>query len=194
MVFDGRLPSNTPCGTSQSGVPSALTSLGGLAEGQRLGLGEDVGHQHVVMPAERVQGLGEGDEVAGDEPRALVDQLVEGVLAVGAGLAPVDRPGVVVHRRAVERDVLAVALHGELLEIGGKALAGTARRAARATVWAPKKLLYQTASRPISTGRLRSNGAVRKCSSISWKPPSMARKLSGPMASMVESPMAESIE
>ena len=25
MVFDGRLPSNTRCGTSQSGVPSALT-------------------------------------------------------------------------------------------------------------------------------------------------------------------------
>ena len=99
MVFDGRLPSNSRCGTSQSGVPSALTCFGGLAEGQRLGLGEDIGQQHVVMPAERVQGPGEGDEIAGDEPRALMDQLIEGMLAVGARLAPVDRPGVVVHAR-----------------------------------------------------------------------------------------------
>ena len=46
----------------------------------------------------------------------------------------------------------------------------------------------------MSTGRFRSNGAVRKCSSIWWKPSSIARKLSGPMASMVERPIAESIE
>jgi len=31
--------------------------LGGLAEGECLGLGEDVGHQHVVVAAERVQRL-----------------------------------------------------------------------------------------------------------------------------------------
>ena len=72
--------------------------LGRLAEGERLGLREDVRHQHVVMAAERVERFDEGDEVAGDQPRALVDQLVEGVLAVGAGLAPVDRAGVVVDR------------------------------------------------------------------------------------------------
>ena len=46
----------------------------------------------------------------------------------------------------------------------------------------------------MSTGRFRSNGAERKCSSIAWKPPSIARKLSGPIAIIVESPMAESIE
>ena len=57
----------------------------GLAEGQRLGLGEDIGQQHVVMLAERVQGPAEGDEVAGNEPRALMDQLIEGMLAVGPG-------------------------------------------------------------------------------------------------------------
>ena len=78
-----------------------MTCLGGLAEGQRLRLGEDVGEQHVVMLAERVEGLGEGDEVARDEPRPLMDQLIEGVLAVGARLAPVDRPGVVVDGDAV---------------------------------------------------------------------------------------------
>ena len=38
----------------------------------------------------RVGGVGHGDEVGGDEPGALVDELVEGVLAVGAGLAPED--------------------------------------------------------------------------------------------------------
>ena len=75
-----------------------LHLLGGLAEGQRLGLGEDIGQQHIVMAAQRVQGLGEADEVAGDQPRALMDQLVEGMLAVGARLAPVDRAGVVVDR------------------------------------------------------------------------------------------------
>ena len=56
----GRLPSNTRMGTSQSGEPSAATCFGGLAEGQRLGLGEDVGHQQIVLPAERAQRLAEG--------------------------------------------------------------------------------------------------------------------------------------
>ena len=62
------------------------------------------------------------------------------------------------------------------------------------TVSAPKKLLYQTVKSPISIGMLRSGGAVRKCSSIAWKPASIERKFSGPTAIMVESPMAESIE
>ena len=44
------------------------------------------------------------------------------------------------------------------------------------------------------TGMLRSNGAVRKCSSIAWKPASIARKLLGPIAIIVERPIAESIE
>jgi hypothetical protein len=46
----------------------------------------------------------------------------------------------------------------------------------------------------MSTGRFRSKGVVRKCSSIAWKPASIARNGEGPMATMVESPMAESIE
>ena len=103
-------------------MPSALTSLRRLAERQRLGLGEDVRQQHVVMPAQRVEGLGERDEVAGNQPRALMDQLVERVLAVGARLAPVDRAGLVVDLRAVERDVFAVALHRQLLQIGRETL------------------------------------------------------------------------
>jgi hypothetical protein len=57
-----------------------------------------------------------------------------------------------------------------------------------------KKLLYQTVRRPINTGRFRSNGAVRKCSSIAWNPPSISPKYFGPIAIIVESPIAESIE
>ena len=49
-----------------------LHLLGGLAERERLGLREDVGEQQVVVAAARIQRLGEGDEVAGDQPRALV--------------------------------------------------------------------------------------------------------------------------
>src|ERR1700751_1349291 len=51
-----------------------------------------------------------------------MDQLIERVLTIGPGLTPVDRAGVVVGPNAVERDVLAVALHGQLLEVGGEAL------------------------------------------------------------------------
>lgn len=41
----------------------------------------------------------------------LVDELVEGVLSVGPGLAPHDWSGVVVHTGAVFGDVLPVRLH-----------------------------------------------------------------------------------
>src|SRR5262249_47482863 len=64
-----------------------LHLLGRLAEGQRLALGKDVRQQHVVMPAERIERLGERDEVAGDEPRPLMDQLIKRMLAVGSRLA-----------------------------------------------------------------------------------------------------------
>src|SRR6185312_11265550 len=52
----------------------------------------------------------------------LVQQLVEAVLAVGPGLAPVDRAGVVVDVGAVEGHVLAVRLHRQLLQVGGEAV------------------------------------------------------------------------
>ena len=45
---------------------------------------------------EVVVGLGRSNEVAGHEAGSLVDELVEGVLPVGAGLAPDNRPGGVV--------------------------------------------------------------------------------------------------
>ena len=100
-MFDGRLPSNTRCGTSHSGVPFVAHLLGGLAEGQRLALGEHVGSEQVVMRCpQRVERVGEADEVDRDELGALVDQLVEAVLPVGARLAPVDRAGGVVDSRS----------------------------------------------------------------------------------------------
>ena len=90
-MFEGRLPSKRPV-RGEPGRRAFGLDLGRrLAEGQGLGLGEDVGHQQVVMPAQRVERLREADEVAGDKLGALVDQLVEGMLSVGARLAPVDR-------------------------------------------------------------------------------------------------------
>ena len=62
------------------------------------------------------------------------------------------------------------------------------------TVSAPKKSPYHTASSPMSTGRLLSSGAVRKCSSTTRKPASISANPSGPIATMVDRPMAESIE
>ena len=44
------------------------------------------------------------------------------------------------------------------------------------------------------TGRFRSNGAARKCSSIARKPASMSRNASGPTAIIVDRPIAESME
>ena len=60
----------------------------------------------------------EGDEVRRHEPGALVDELVEGVLPVGAGLAPEHLAGVVADGGAVPAHALAVGLHRELLEVG----------------------------------------------------------------------------
>ena len=66
----------------------------------------------------RVGGIGEGNEIGRDHHGALVQQLVEGVLTVGAGLAPEDLTGVGGHGAAVPADMLAVGLHGELLQVG----------------------------------------------------------------------------
>src|SRR6516162_4952222 len=96
--------------------------VGGLAEGQCLRLRKYIGDQHVVVPTQRVDRPDESDEIAGYETRALMDQLIERMLAVSTRLSPKDRPGVVVDLHAIEHDVLAVALHGELLEIRRKPL------------------------------------------------------------------------
>ena len=122
ITFVGRLPSNTRCGTTVVGRSLGPHLLLGLAERERLGLREDVRHEDVVVVAERVQRLAEPDEVDRDELRALVDELVEAVLAVRPGLAPEDGARLVVDGAPVERDVLAVRLHRQLLEVRGEAL------------------------------------------------------------------------
>ena len=100
--------------------------VGGLAERQRLRLGEEVGQEQLVhvraLPIlggidERVGGARDRDEVGRHQPRALVDQLVEGVLPVGAGLAPPHLAGARGDRAAVRAHALAVRLHRQLLEV-----------------------------------------------------------------------------
>src|SRR5262249_21138551 len=81
-----------------------------------------VRQQHIVMAAEPIERMRERNEVARDEARSLMDQLIERVLAIGSRLAPIDRTGLMVHRRPGERHMLAVALHRQLLEIARKAL------------------------------------------------------------------------
>jgi hypothetical protein len=74
------------------------------------------------MIAERVVRFDADEEIRRHQPRALVQQLIEGMLAVGARLAPDDRRGLDVQQAAVAIDALAVALHLELLEVRGQAL------------------------------------------------------------------------
>src|ERR1700728_2498227 len=57
-----------------------LYLIGRFAEGERLALRENVGEEHVVMAAERVERVVEANEIARDDLRALMDQLVEGML------------------------------------------------------------------------------------------------------------------
>src|SRR5215831_20141649 len=68
-----------------------------LAEGERFGLRKDIGHQQFVMPAERIERLVKGNEVRRNESGPLMDELIKGMLAVGARLSPVHRTGVIGH-------------------------------------------------------------------------------------------------
>src|SRR5207244_4154629 len=71
-----------------------LHLLGRFAERKRLGLGENIGQQHVMMPANRIQSFDKGNEVTRDETGALMDQLIERVLTVGPRLTPIDGTGI----------------------------------------------------------------------------------------------------
>src|SRR5260370_6042513 len=88
--------------------------LGRFAERRRLGLGEDICQKQVMMPPKRINRLSEGNEVTRDEPGPLVNQLVEGMLAVCSRLTPIDWPGIIIDPPAVERDMLAIALLRQL--------------------------------------------------------------------------------
>jgi len=71
--------------------------VGGLAEGEGRGLREEVGQEERVHVdpafAQRVRGVHGGDEVGRNHLGPLVNQLVEGVLTVGARLTPEDLAG-----------------------------------------------------------------------------------------------------
>src|SRR6266852_6271753 len=51
-----------------------------------------------------------------------MDQLVEGMLAIRSRLAPIHGTSRVTDLGAIERDVLAVALHRQLLQVSWKSL------------------------------------------------------------------------
>src|SRR5690349_21279369 len=74
------------------------------------------------MLAERIQRLMERDEVAWDEPGSLMNELIERVLTIRSRLAPVNRTRLILNLRSFERDVFAIALHGQLLEVGRESL------------------------------------------------------------------------
>ena len=96
----------------------------GLAESERLSLCEEVCEEKLVHILLAILGgvrrVGEGQEVRRDNAGALVDQLVESVLTVGAGLAPENLTRGVVHEGTVSPNGFTVGLHGELLQIGGE--------------------------------------------------------------------------
>src|SRR5215470_14174363 len=69
------------------------------------------------MPPNFIQGLGKGNEVARNDPGALMDQLVKRVLAVRSWLAPVNRSRIAIDWFPIKCDVLSVALHRQLLQI-----------------------------------------------------------------------------
>ena len=90
MVFDGRLPSKTRWGTSQSGVPSALTCSAVLPKASASAWANTLARSMSWCAAQRGQRVGKGDEVARNEPGSLVNQLIKGMLPVGAGFTPIN--------------------------------------------------------------------------------------------------------
>ena len=102
-------------------VGDRLGLLGRAAMHQGLSLGEAIGDEQIVVMRVGVGRRRRDEQVQGNDLRSLMDELEEGMLAVGARLAPHHRAGRRIGGRAVELDVLAVALHLQLLEIGGKA-------------------------------------------------------------------------
>ncbi|MCY1439537.1 hypothetical protein D9M71_557750 [compost metagenome] len=119
-----------------AGAQFGLGLGAGLAEHQRLALRQAVGVQPLVMVGHRVVARHRDDEVGRDQVRALVQQLVVGVLAVAADAAPDHRAGAGGNRGAVLAHALAVGLHVQLLQVVGDVpqvvVVGQDRMAARA--------------------------------------------------------------
>src|SRR6266850_1775935 len=90
---------------------------GRLTERERLGLRENICQKKIMVAAQRIQCFCKCDEIAGNEFRPLVYQLIEGVLSVSPGLAPIDRPRLAFDLLSVEGDMFTVTLHRSLLKI-----------------------------------------------------------------------------
>src|ERR1043166_8300022 len=99
-----------------------LDLLQGLAKGECLSLRENIGEEHIVVASERIEWPCEGDKVARYEPCPLMNQLVKRVLTVSARFAPVDWTGCLRDLCPNERDVFAITLHRQLLQVRGEAL------------------------------------------------------------------------
>src|SRR5216683_5272782 len=95
---------------------------GSFAKRERFGLGKNIRQQYVVMTAQRGERVTKRNEITWDQPGPLVNQLIEGMLTVGSWFAPIDGTRIIVHDPPIQSHMFAVALHGQLLQVGGKAL------------------------------------------------------------------------
>src|SRR6185437_3584156 len=95
--------------------------LGRLSVGESLGLRQTAGDGEVLLGLIAARRAGGQQEIQRRTHAALVQHLEERVLAIVAGLAPDDGGGRALDRRTVLHHRLAVALHFELLQVGGEA-------------------------------------------------------------------------
>jgi hypothetical protein len=173
-VLEGRLPEKGLVGRKSNRLglarPVATSSRLGLlrraAARQGLSLRQTVCDQQVVMMRVGVGRRCGDEEVDGNDLRPLMDELEEGMLAVGARFAPDDWTRRSLGGRPVEPHALAVALHLQLLEIGGKAPEPLVVGITACVAW-PRILRFQTLRSPISMGMFCAIGASRKCWSMS---------------------------
>src|SRR4051795_12592747 len=77
-----------------------------------------------MVVADWVVALRRGQKVARNKLGALMNQLIEGMLAIGAGLSPNHGAGLIIHPQPIFGNALAVAFHIALLEIVGETLHG----------------------------------------------------------------------
>src|SRR2546427_11538543 len=138
-----------------------------------------------MMPANRIQRLGKCNEVARDEPCPLMDQLVERVLPVCSRFSPVDGAGIVGDYFTVKCDVFSVALHRQLLQICRETLQILLVRQDRDSLCA-EKVVVLNGEQAHENRQVDLEGGRAETLVHLVEPSSILRKLSGPMATMVE--------
>merc|ERR1719265_2988673 len=98
----------------------------GLAKSQRIRLRKEIGHELIMIrhglarKRDWILRGGEANEFSRNCP-ALVHELVERVLTVGARLAKVDCTSANRHISTIHADTLSIALHVKLLDVGNEA-------------------------------------------------------------------------